>query len=322
MVPGHIYVITNKINGKQYIGQTSRNIDVRFDEHCYDDRSTSVIHKAIVKYGVNNFDVKELEEVDLSLLDEREQYWVQKLDTYKNGYNQNRGGNQNCRKYDNVLIVECNIIVDSCECLAREIVRVTDWGSHYVRKQLKRVIDTDFDFCGYHLKTIKANKDELTDIVDLENWIKTLNAKFQGQHIYCEELDKQFDTVGQCARYLIDNNYYNGASQQPIQTVITLIGNCIKQDKTTSCLNDFHFYKVPGTTKQLGTENPFQNVKIVCPELNNQIFDSQISAAHYFIDNKIWTGIKTKTAKCRISDVVNGIFPNYRGYTFKRFIEN
>lgn len=203
----------------------------------------------------------------------------------------------------------------------REIVRVTNWGS-YVGKRLKKVIDTDLDFCGYHLKSIKANKDELTDIVDLENWIKTLNIKFQGQHIYCEELDKQFDTMGQCARYLIDNNYYSGTSQQPIQTVITLIGNSVKQNKSVPVLNNFHFYKAPGTTKQAGTKKPFQNVKIICSELNNQIFDSQASAAHYFVDNKIWEGIKVKTAKSRISDVINGVFPDYRGYTFKHFTEN
>lgn len=254
-------------------------------------------------------------------MDEREQYWIQKLNTYENGYNQTRCDNQNCRKYDNILIAECNIIVDSCEYLAREIVRITDWATPYIRKQLRQVVDTDLDFCGYHLKTIKANKDELTDIVDLENWIKTLNAKFQGQHIYCEELDKRFDTIGQGAQYLIDNNYYNGPSQKPIQTVISAISYGIKQDKAVPVLNDFHFYKVPGTTKQPGADESFRRAKIVCPELNNQIFDSQISAAHYFVENKIWTGIKVKTAKCRISDVVNGIFPDYRGYTFQRLAE-
>ena len=41
-----------------------------------------------------------------------------------------------------------------------------------------------------------------------------------------------------------------------------------------------------------------------------------MDAAKYFIDNKIWTGIKLKTAKLRVSDVVRGVFPNYKGYTF------
>lgn len=318
IVQGHIYVITNKVNGKQYVGQTSRNIDTRFEEHCYDDRSTSSIHQAILKYGVNNFFIEELEQVDLSLLDEREQYWIQKLDTYRTGYNQNRGGNQSLGKYNNVLVIEANILVDSCEYLGREIVRVTNWAGGYVLKRLRKIIDTDKDFCGYHFKSVKANRDELTDIVDLENWIKTLNAKFQGQHIYCEELDKQFNTIGECARYLIDNNYYTGDSTQPIQNVISIISRCVKNDTTAKNLQDFHFYRAPGTTKQPGNDNPFQGTKIICPELDNKIFESQMDAVRYFIDNGIWTGIKAKTAKCRISDVVNGIFPDYRGYTFKK----
>lgn len=92
MVQGHIYVITNNLNGKQYVGQTSRDIYTRFDEHCYDKRSTSHIHNAIQKYGVSNFSIKELETVDLTLLDQREQYWTEQLDTYRNGYNNNIGG--------------------------------------------------------------------------------------------------------------------------------------------------------------------------------------------------------------------------------------
>lgn len=51
-----IYKITNKINGKIYIGQ-SNNPERRFLDHIngYDTNSISLIHRAIVKYGVQNF---------------------------------------------------------------------------------------------------------------------------------------------------------------------------------------------------------------------------------------------------------------------------
>ena len=71
---------------------------------------------------------------------QQERYWIQKLDTYRTGYNQNRGGEQSFSKYDNVLIVEAKIIVDSCEYLGREIVRITDWAGGYVFKQIKNLI--------------------------------------------------------------------------------------------------------------------------------------------------------------------------------------
>lgn len=77
------------------------------------------------------------------------------------------------------------------------------------------------------------------------------------------------------------------------------------------------FYRAPGTTKQPGNEHPYQKTKIYCPEINKH-FESQSNAAEYFIQNKIWTGIKLKTAKCRISDIVNDVFPDYKGYTFTK----
>ena len=32
----YIYLITNKINGKQYVGKTENTIDERWREHCND----------------------------------------------------------------------------------------------------------------------------------------------------------------------------------------------------------------------------------------------------------------------------------------------
>lgn len=315
LIQGHIYVITNKLNGKQYVGQTSRNIEDRYYEHCYDKRSTSKIHKAIQEFGVENFELRELETVELAELDTREQYWIQKLDTYRNGYNANIGGNQSFGNYQQVLIVEANLIVDSVEFLGREIQRLTDWSKDYIKDRIQQVIDTDNVFCGYHLKHLYANKEDLSDIIDLENWIKTLNVKFAGQHIYCLELDKEFETIGTAARYLIDNGYYTGSSKQPIQTVITILGKAIKGGGPPSSLNNMTFYRAPGTTKQPGNITPYQKTKIYCPEIDKH-FESQSDAAEYFIQNKIWTGIKLKTAKCRISDIVNGVFPDYKGYAF------
>ena len=45
-----------------------------------------------------------------------------------------------------------------------------------------------------------------------------------------------------------------------------------------------------------------------------------VEAARYFVENEIWTGIKEKTAKLRVGDVVRGIMPDYRGYTFEEVI--
>lgn len=93
---GFIYKITNLINNKIYIGQTSRTVEVRWQEHqrnMYDDKYKNItLYKAFDKYGINNFDIKIIEEIDNSLLNEREEYWIRIYNSYKEGYNSTTGG--------------------------------------------------------------------------------------------------------------------------------------------------------------------------------------------------------------------------------------
>lgn len=90
-----------------------------------------------------------------------------------------------------------------------------------------------------------------------------------------------------------------------------------KKDSVTSSSGQLTFMFIPGKyTKQKGAE-AFLRKRIYCPELNKE-FNSQAEAAEYFVSNKIWGSIKLKTAKLRISDVVRGYFPDYKGYTFKQ----
>lgn len=87
---GVVYCITNNTNNKQYVGVTTRSIEQRFKEHCKTD---SGIGKAIKKYGKNNFDIELIDYADdKEELYESEIYWINKLNTFKNGYNQTLGG--------------------------------------------------------------------------------------------------------------------------------------------------------------------------------------------------------------------------------------
>lgn len=86
-----IYLIENKINGKKYIGQ-SINIYKRFREHCFlSNKNHSYIDNAIHKYGKENFIFKIIEELskDKNLLNNREKYWIEHYNTFKDDYHYN-----------------------------------------------------------------------------------------------------------------------------------------------------------------------------------------------------------------------------------------
>lgn len=91
-----IYKITNKINNKVYIGQ-SKNISRRWREHkrhYKNKNNSSVLYKAIRKYGLENFLFEIIELCDESKLDELEiKYIANYKSNNKNyGYNLTEGG--------------------------------------------------------------------------------------------------------------------------------------------------------------------------------------------------------------------------------------
>lgn len=100
---GFIYKITNTINSKSYIGQTIQNVKERFYQHCATKCSKAVsnmaIHRAIKKYGKSNFTVEVIEEIDSANLNDRERYWIKCYNSYNNGYNSTKGGQDGCKPF-------------------------------------------------------------------------------------------------------------------------------------------------------------------------------------------------------------------------------
>lgn len=92
---GVIYLITNMINGKSYVGQTIQKLSKRLYQHRTGNKG--YLDRAIQKYGWENFAHIVLEEnVPREMLDEREIFWIALLKTKKpNGYNLTDGGGGN-----------------------------------------------------------------------------------------------------------------------------------------------------------------------------------------------------------------------------------
>ena len=93
-----VYCIENKLDGKKYIGITKGEIDRRFKQHKQITKSKNSsyrnhIHKAMAMYGIENFTVYQVDEANTKEdLFEKEKYWIKKLDTKNNGYNETDGG--------------------------------------------------------------------------------------------------------------------------------------------------------------------------------------------------------------------------------------
>lgn len=93
---GFIYKITNRVNGKMYIGQTRFTIEHRFKQHLKNairDKRNQPLYRAFNKYGIKNFDIESIEEVNIEELNEREMYWIAYYNSFKEGYNATIGGN-------------------------------------------------------------------------------------------------------------------------------------------------------------------------------------------------------------------------------------
>lgn len=90
-----IYKITNKINGKIYIGQTEQTLEKRWNKHVTMSRygrkhnRLTAIGAAIKKYGKENFIIEQIDSAENEKeLCDKEKYYAELLNSYvPNGYN-------------------------------------------------------------------------------------------------------------------------------------------------------------------------------------------------------------------------------------------
>lgn len=93
-----IYKITNDVNSKLYIGQTTKTLEQRIQNHrnSFVSGVDNHLYRAMRKYGWDKFHFEVIAEVtDQDTLDELEAYYISKYDTIRNGYNMAPGGKIN-----------------------------------------------------------------------------------------------------------------------------------------------------------------------------------------------------------------------------------
>ena len=96
---GYIYKITCLTNGKGYVGWTKNTPKRRFNTHVYQamhNRTEYLLHKAIRKYGRDQFSIEVLySSNDLKLVKDLEARYIKEQNTFYqtgHGYNMTEGG--------------------------------------------------------------------------------------------------------------------------------------------------------------------------------------------------------------------------------------
>ena len=140
-----IYKITNKINGKVYIGQ-SINIEKRWKQHINDPGYN--IHNAIKKYGKENFSFEVLLECPVDMLDVWESDMINLYDCVApKGYNivpNGKGISPKCREICSKWMKENNPMKnpETAKRVAEKLKgthhnRVTDYQRRVTSKRMK-----------------------------------------------------------------------------------------------------------------------------------------------------------------------------------------
>ena len=191
---GFIYVITNDVNGKQYVGKTTDTVEVRYKKHLEEYKKPRCekrpLYPAMNKYGLEHFFVKQLEECELDILNIREQYWIKELNTFHNGYNATYGG-------DGTQLYNYELLVEEYDkgLTGQEIAEKYNCDNDTVRKALVKA--------GRDTKKNANDRNICYPVIQIDK--KTM--------INLQE----FNSCSAAARYIFEHNYTKDKNLSSIQ---------------------------------------------------------------------------------------------------------
>lgn len=186
---GTIYKITNVVNGKIYIGQTVQTLHQRWLRHCSKTGgSCSYLHRAILKYGKENFKIEVIMETEQDFLNVTEQFYIHhyKSTDHRIGYNLTEGGKTTSpalralTKEQETKIIAWKESGQSCAEIAKEFNIDKTTVANIFKRQGKKM----------------PNKRNLSGRVSLTDFVSFI----RDAHPTCKEVEYKFG-ISKCSVY-------------------------------------------------------------------------------------------------------------------------
>lgn len=215
---GYIYLITNKINGKKYVGQTRTTIEERWYRHCLraqNSKKAIGIDGAIRKYGADNFNCEIIKECPIEELDKWEIYYIKEYNTYQGnnadiGYNLTLGG-QGGLLYDIDEEEMLQMYLDGKT--AKEIAQYYNCSDKTIGSRLKK----------YNVDTKEHQKQWLQEhsYAWKKNFSKSKGGRFQegdgAKSVLLIEKNMTFASLKECSQWLLENGYSKANSWEAVR---------------------------------------------------------------------------------------------------------
>ena len=218
-----IYKILDLTNNQVYIGQ-SVNIERRFLQHLR--KNNIAIDKAIEEKGAQNFSFEVVEQCSKELLNNRQQYWIQYYNSFKNGYNANKGGTASLQNFSFLSKQNIQNIKNELKNTQKSILQIAN--QYNINKSTVYRINIG----EIHFKSQEK--------YPLREKIQTSNRKIYNQKIYkCEKCGA---IINNSKTHLCRKCYNKKLEEQSKINLITReqLKERIRKESFTSIAKDFN----------------------------------------------------------------------------------
>lgn len=191
-----VYQHKNKINGKIYIGITSRKPEERWGSDGRNYKTSPHFYSAIQKYGWDNFEHNILfTNLSKEQACEKEQELIKYYNSMDRefGYNSTSGGEffvmnkETKEKISNAMMGNKNGLGHACSEEKKRKISEAQKGRQFTEEHKQKLSDSAKN---RHVPCSEEKK-------------KKLSQNYPNKRkVYCEELDMVFESVQECGRYL------------------------------------------------------------------------------------------------------------------------